>query len=61
MTPHTTHLGVIQDDYTRMMGSSPDAPLAETQLQPRQQLVHHDTAIAATNNMVQDPNLENVH
>jgi hypothetical protein len=42
------------------MGASSNAPLAETQLQPRHQLVHRDAAIAATENMAQDAHLKNV-
>jgi hypothetical protein len=44
-----------------MVGASSNAPLAETELQSRHQLVHCNAAIAATENMAQDADLNKVH
>jgi len=43
-----------------MKVASSNAPLAEAQQQRRHQLVHRDTAIAATENMAQDADLKMV-
>jgi hypothetical protein len=54
MAPQTHQPGVIQSKSSRTTGTSSNAPLAESQLQNRYQLVHRDAAIPATNNMAQD-------
>jgi len=41
-----------------MAGASSNAPLAETQLQCRHQLVNRDAAIAATENMAHEAHLK---
>jgi len=51
---------VIESEASQMMGTSLNAPLSETQQQHRHQLVHCDTAIAATKNMTQDGHLKKV-
>jgi hypothetical protein len=61
MPPQTPQPGVIQSESSRMGGASSNAPLAETQLQRRYQLVHRDAEIAATENMVQDAHLNKIH
>jgi hypothetical protein len=61
MAPETAQPGMIQSQLSRTSGASSDAPLAETQLQRRHQLVHSDAAIAATENMAQDAHFEKVH
>jgi len=60
MTPHTPQPGVIQSKSSRTAGTSFNAPLAETQLQCRHQLVHRNAAIAAAENMAQDAHLKKV-
>jgi len=60
MAPQTPQLGVIQSELSRTTGTSSNAPLAETQLQRRHQIVHRDAAIAATENMAQDAHLKKV-
>jgi hypothetical protein len=60
MVLQTPHPGVIQSESSRTMGASSNAPLADTQLQLRHQLVHRDAAIAATKNMAQDTHLKKV-
>jgi hypothetical protein len=60
MAPLTPQPGVIQSELSRTAGALSNAPLAETQLQRRHQLVHRDAAIAATKNMAQDTHLKNV-
>jgi len=60
MAPQTPQPGVIQSESSRTAGASSNAPLAETQLQCRHQLVHRDAAIAATENTAQDAHLKNV-
>jgi len=54
MAPQTPQTGVIQSESSRTAGASSNAPLVETQLQRRYQLVHHNAAIAATEKMAQD-------
>jgi hypothetical protein len=44
--------GVVECESCRTMGTWSTVPLAETQQHRRHQLVHHDTAIADTENMV---------
>jgi len=61
MAQRTPQPGVIQSELSLMIGSSSNAPLAETLLQLRQQLVHHHTAIAATENIAQDAHLHKGH
>jgi hypothetical protein len=60
MPPQTPQPGVIQSESSRTAGASANAPLAETQVQCKHQLVDHDAAIAATENMAQDAHLNNV-
>ena len=60
MAPQTPQPGVIQSESSRTPGPSYNAPLAETQLQRRYQLVHRDAAIAGTENIAQDSLLKNV-
>jgi len=60
MAPQIPWPGVIQSESSGTMGDSPNAPLAETQLKCRHQLVHCDAAIAATKNMAQDAHLKKV-
>jgi len=60
MAPETPQLGVIQSESSQTMGGSSNAPLTETQLQRRYQLVHWDAAIAATENMALDAHLKKV-
>jgi len=60
MAPQTPQPAVIQSESSRTAGASSNAPLAETQLQRRHQLVHGDAAIAATENMAQDAHLKKV-
>jgi hypothetical protein len=60
MPPQTPQPGVIQSESSRTAGASSNVPLAETQLQRTHQLVHRDAAIAATENMAQDPHLKKV-
>ena len=60
MAPQSPQPGVIQSESNRTAGASSNAPLAETQLERRHQLVHHDAAIAATENMAQDAHLQTV-
>jgi len=61
MAPQTLQPGGIQSESRRTAGASSNAPLAETQLQRRHQLVHRDAAIAATETMAQDSHLKKVH
>jgi hypothetical protein len=61
MAPPTRQSGVIQSELSRTAGASSNAPLAEIQLQRRHQLVHHDAAIAATENMAQEEHLKKVY
>jgi hypothetical protein len=60
MGPQTPKPGVIQSESSRTAGASSNAPLAETQLQRRHQLVHRNAAIAATENLAQDAHLKKV-
>jgi len=60
MAPQTPQPGLIQSESSRTPGASSNAPLVETQLQRRHQLVHRDAAIAATKNMAQDAHLKKV-
>jgi hypothetical protein len=60
MAPQTPQPSVIQSESSRTAGASSNAPLADTQLQRRHQLVHRDAAIAATENMAQDTQLKTV-
>jgi hypothetical protein len=60
MAPQTPQRGVIQSEWSQTTGASSNAPLAETQLQRRHQLVHRDAAIAATENMAQDAHFKKV-
>ena len=60
MAPQTPLPGGIQSELSRTAGASSNAAPVETQLQRRHQLVHRDTAIAATNNMAQDAHLKKV-
>jgi len=60
MAPQTPQPGVIQSESNQTTGATSNAPLAETQLQRRHQLVHHDAAIAATEIMAQDAHLKKV-
>jgi len=60
MAPQTPQPGVIQSESSRTAGASSNAPLGETQLQRRHQLVHRNAAIAATKNMAQDAHLKKV-
>jgi hypothetical protein len=58
---HKTHPpGVIGADWSRMTGASRNAPPVKTPQQRRKQLVHHDAAIVATENIRQDEHLQNV-
>jgi len=58
MAPQTPEPSVIQTKSSRTMGASSNVPLAETQLSHRHQLVHCDSAIAATKNRAQDTYLK---
>jgi len=60
IAPQRPQFGVIQSESSQTAGASSNAPLAETQPQCRHQLVHRNTAIAATENMAQDPDLKKV-
>jgi len=60
MAPPTHQLCAIESKSSRMMGTSSNAPLGETQQHRRHQLVHRDAAIAATNNMTQDAHWKNL-
>jgi len=60
MAPQTPQPGVIQSESSRTAGASSNAPLADTQLQRRHQLVHRNDAIAATENMAQDTHIKKV-
>jgi hypothetical protein len=60
MAPQTPQPSVIQCESSRTAGASSNAPLADTQLQRRHQLVHRDAAIAATENMAHDAHLKKV-
>jgi len=57
MAPQRPQPGVIESKSSRKMGASSNGPLAETQQQRRHQLVHCNTAIAATENMAHDAHL----
>ena len=61
MAPEIVQPGVIEGESSRMTGASKNAPPCETQQQRRHQLVHHDTAIVATNIITQDAHLQMVH
>jgi len=54
MAPETLPPDAIGAELSRTTGASRNAPLGETQLQPRHQLVHRDAAIVATENITQD-------
>jgi len=54
MAPQTPQPGMIESKSSQMTGASSIAPLAETHLQRWHQLIHRNTAIAATENMAQD-------
>jgi len=54
MAPQTPQPGLIQSESSQTAGASSNAPLVETRLQRRHQLVHRDAAIAATENMAPD-------
>jgi len=60
MAPQTPQHGLIESKSSRTAGASSNAPLVETQLHRRHQLVHRDAAIAATENMAQDAHLKKV-
>jgi hypothetical protein len=60
MAPQTPLPGGIQSESSQTTGTSSNAPQAETQLQRRQQLVHRDAAIAATEKMAQVARLKKV-
>jgi len=60
MAPHTPQPGVIESESCQTTGASSNASLAETQQQCRHQLVHHDAAIAATENITQDAHFKRV-
>jgi len=57
VAPHKHQPGVIESELSRTTGASSNEPLAETQQQCRHQLVHRDTAIAATKIMAQNVHL----
>jgi len=57
MAPQTPQPGVIEYESSRTMCTLSNTPLAESQQQRRHQLVHHDAAIAATDNLAQDADL----
>jgi len=59
MAPQTPQPGVIESKSSQTTGTSPTAPLAETQQQRRDQLIHRNAAIAATKYMAQDAHLKN--
>jgi len=54
MTPGTPQHGASGSELSRPTAASTNAPHTETQQQCRQQLIHRDTANAATENMTQD-------
>jgi len=60
IAPQTPQPSVIQSQSSRTAGVSSNAPLAETQLQRRHQLVHCNTAMAAPEKMAQDAHLKKV-
>jgi len=60
MAPQAPQPGVIQSESSQTTGASSKAPLGVTQLQRRHQVVHRNTAIAATDNMAQDTHLKQV-
>jgi len=54
ITTETHQPGVIQSKSSQMTGASHNAPPGEIQQQSRNQLVHSDPAVVATNSMTQD-------
>jgi len=58
MAPQTPQPDVIQSKSSRTTGASSNAPLAETQQQPRHQLLHCDAPIAGAENLAQDAHLQ---
>jgi hypothetical protein len=60
MAPQTPQPSGIESELSRTTGASLNAPLAETQQRQRHQLVLHDAAIAATENMSQNSHLHTV-
>jgi len=60
MAPETLPPGAIGAESSRMTGASSNAPLGQTQLQRRHQLVHRDTSIVATENMTQDVHFKKI-
>jgi len=60
MAPQTPQPGLIESESSQTAGASSNAPLVETQLQCRHQLVHRDAAIAATENMAHDAHSQKV-
>ena len=61
MAPKTPWPGIIQSESNRTTCSSSNEPLAETLLQRSHQLVHHNTAIVATEYMAQNKHLKKAH
>ena len=60
MAPERLPPGAIGAESSRTTGASRNAPLGETQQQPKQQLVYRDTTIVATKNMTQDAHLQKI-
>jgi len=61
MAPDTPRRGVIESESCRTTGAPVYAPLPETQQQWRHQLLHHNAAISATENMAQDAHFNIAH
>jgi len=61
MAPQTPQQGEHGTESSRTTGASSNMPPAETQLQRRHQLAHHDAANAATENRTLDTQLNTVH
>ena len=60
MAAETLQPGAIGAESSRTTGASTNAPPGETQQQRRHQLVYHDTAIVATDNMTQNAHFKTV-
>jgi len=58
MAPKTPQICVIESESSRTTGTSSNLPLAETQQQRSDQLVHRKAAIAATDNLAQEAHLK---
>jgi hypothetical protein len=61
MASQTPQPGVIKFESSGMTNASSNTPVAGAQQQCRHHLVHRDAAVAATENMAQDPHSTQVH